>query len=146
MKFFQKGDDIEAGDEIKMTMRIGGGRFGIGYKFVKPAIASLKKEAAVKTSKESIDPRKVFAYQLGLKVDEVTANMVRFDVEKINLPKVVGGTRLKFSVDLPEALRGIVEEGEGIKVSLRYSVLPKDKYDRVLGIKVWVRNSTRIIP
>jgi len=127
-----------------MPMRIGGGRYGARIKTCETVIASLKTKAAVKTSEEIIDPRKIFAYQLRLKVDEVTASMARFDVRKINLPRV-GKTNLKFSVNLPEALRGIVEGGEEINVLLRYSVLPEDKWDTVLGIKVWVRNGTKII-
>jgi len=127
-----------------MPMRIGGGRHGARHKCEEPAVASLITKPAIKTSEEIINPRKIFAYQLRLKIDEVTASMARFDVRKISLPRV-GKTNLKFSVNLPEALRGIVEGGEEINVLLRYSVLPEDKWDTVLGIKIWVRNGTKII-
>ena len=125
-------------------MRIGGGRYGARIKTCETVIASLKTKAAVKTSEEIIDPRKIFAYQLRLKVDGVTANMVRFVIKKISLPRI-GETWLKLSVELPEDLRGIVKKGDIVSVLLRYSVLPEDKRDRILGMKIRVRNGTKII-
>jgi len=71
-------------------MRIGGGRYGARIKTCETVIASLKTKAAVKTSKERIDPRKIFAYQLRLEVGKIKADMARFDVKKIILPKVGG--------------------------------------------------------
>jgi len=127
-----------------MPMRIGGGRFGPRHKCEEPAIAPLKTKPTFKTSEEIIDPRKIFAYQLRLKVDGVTANMVRFVIKKISLPRI-GETWLKLSVELPEDLRGIVKKGDIVSVLLRYSVLPEDKRDRILGMKIRVRNGTKII-